>query len=251
MTPAPPSLGWNNARMAWGILLLTAAQAIVVLRFAGVPDIPLPRSNAPTSTVLLWTREQTEAAFMGVPGSRRDVLERDPADPFQSVAQRSLPKAQYRLAEWREPDRWLTNPPSMRPVPSQPATAPISLAPVAAPARVEARPAASRQTLVLPGGALASRAWLRPPVLPPWPGQESPGVTRLEVAVNPQGWLVVLRIGEGSGSRDADDAAIAALRNAMFSPLPGAPKRPSFDAAGLAWGTLAIAWGLPAPDTQP
>lgn len=250
MTPAPPSLGWNHSRMAWGILLLTAAQAVVVLRFAGVPDIPLPRSNTPSSTVLIWTPEQAEAAFTGVPGSRRDVLERDPGDPFQAVAHRSLPTPQYRLAEWREPDRWLTNPPSMRPVPSQQAAVPIGIAPVAPPSRVEARPAASRQTVVLAEGPLAGRTWWKPPVLPPWPGQESPGVTRFEAAVNPQGWLVLLRISDGSGSREADDAALAALRNAVFSPLPGAPKRPAFD-AGLAWGTLTVAWGLPAPAIEP
>ncbi len=247
MTPAQPTMGWTHGRMAWGILLLTAAQAVVVLRFAGVPDIPLPRSSAGSTTVLLWTREQSEAAFTGVPGARRDVLERDPADPFQVVAQRSLPAPQYRLAEWREPDRWLTNPPSMRPVPFPWATVPGALASVAIPARVDARPAASRQTVVLPGGGLAGRPWLQSPILPPWPGQESPGVTRLEVAVNPQGWLVVLRVAESSGSREADDAALAALRNAVFQPWPGAAKRPSFDTGGLTWGSLTIAWGLPTP----
>lgn len=246
MTPAQPPMGWANTTLGWGIVLLTAAQTVVVLRFAGVPEIPLPRSSARATTVLLWNREQVHAAFMGVPETRRDVLEQDVRDAFQSVAQRSLPAPQYRLAEWREPSRWLTNPPPVPPVSAAPAPISHESFPTLASApKTDARPAASRQTSILAGGALADRSWVKSPVIAPWRGPENPGVTRFEAAVNPQGWIVVLRVSEGSGSREADDAALAALRDSLLSPLPGAPKKPSFEAASMAWGTLAIHWGLP------
>jgi hypothetical protein len=245
MNPPGPTLGWSNARLAWSIVLLTAVQCAVVLRFGTVPEIPLPRSAPHGRTTLLWSTDQMEQAFVGVPRSRRDVLERDPGDAFQSVALRSVPAPEYRLAEWREPDRWLTNPPVLRPVDVARPALPDSSAASTPPPRVLARPAASQQTRMLLGGALSGRAWLKPPVLGPWPGPESPGVTRLEAAVNPQGWIVVLRVSDGSGSRDADDAALAAFRSALLVPEPGAPKRPSFDATRLAWGTVTVAWGLP------
>lgn len=243
-TAPPPPIGWTRLRLAVAILLLTTLQAVVVLRFSAVPDIPLPAHPPSSQTSLLWSPSHVESAFTGVPKARRDLLERDPDDPFQFVARRSIPKAEYQLAEFRDPTRWLTNPPPLQPVPlpsvpSQPTVLPNP--PLPAP---QALPIVPRRSLVLTGGPLAKRPWLKPPSIASWPGPDSPGTTRFEVAVNPQGWLVVLRISESSGSREADDLGRESLLPALFTPLPGAPKRPSFDAAQLTWGTLTIEWGL-------
>ena len=245
MTPAPPPpLGWTRPRMAAAIVVLTALQAVVVLRFSAVPDIPLPSHPPGAQTALLWSTDQVEAAFTGVPKARRDLLERDPEDPFQDVARRSIPKADYQLAEFRDPTRWLTNPPTIQPVPlPSPPTGPavVPNPPLPSP---QAHPIVPRRSLVLPGGPLAKRPWLQAPPLSSWPGPDSPGTTRFEAAVNPQGWIVVLRVSDSSGSREADDLGRESLLPALFAPLPGAPKRPSFDASQLTWGTITIEWGL-------
>lgn len=238
--------GWSSTSLATAIVVLTALQAAIVLRFGSVPEIPLYHLPSPGITTLLWDPRQVGAAFVGVPTARHDVLEQDPQDPFQAVARLSIPSAEYQLAEFRDPTRWLTNPPALRPpIIVEPASAatttPRSLPP---PLSADARPVASRATLVVRGGGLSRRAWLQEPVLGPWPGPDSPGTTRLEAGVNQQGWIVVLRVSESSGSAEADDRARKVILQSLFAPGPGAPKRPSFKAADLSWGTLSVEWGM-------
>ena len=237
--------GWHPRLLAAAIGVLTVVQSLVVLRWAAVPDIPLPIRPAEVSTTLLWSTRQVESAFVGVPRARRDMLERDPEDAFQSMARLSLHGAEYRPAEFREPDRWLTNPPSLPAIamgtPQPRSDAPEAFRP---PASVLARPATSRQTASSLGGTLASRRWLKAPVLGPWPGPETPGTTRIEVAVNRQGWFVLARVSESSGSREADDLACKSLHDALLTPEAGAPPRPRFGTEDLAWGTVSIEWGL-------
>ena len=246
MSTAPQNLGWPTSRLAFAIFFVTAFQAFVVLRFAQVPAIPLLARPPMAATTLLWDPAQVEAAFAGVPANRRDLLERDPSDAFQSIARRSVPKAEYRLAEFRDPARWLTNPPALDVV-GTPAPIPLPIPSPSTPERlgVTVPDATPSSTVVVTGGTLARRPWLKPPVLGPWQGTETPGTTRLEVAVNPQGWIVLLRVSESSGSREADDIACRAIRESLLSPAPGAAKRPAFSTQSLEWGTFTVEWASP------
>ncbi len=246
MKARPGDPGWPASRLAVAIVLLASLQAFVVLRLAHVPAIPLHAVNPIPRTTLLWHPAQIESAFAGVPANRRDLLERDPSDPFQSVAKRSSPKADYRLAEFREPTRWLTNPPSLPHIAAPPVPpSPLPSSPIAAHPPVSVPGASPGSTLVIPGQSLAQRRWLKPPVLGPWQGTEIPGTTRLDVAANPQGWIVLVRVSESSGSREADESARRAIKEALLSPEPNAARRPTFAANELQWGSFTVEWALP------
>ena len=172
----------------------------------------------------------------------------DAGDAFQQVALDSIPKAEYRLQEWQEPTRWLTNPAVLIPVRVRAveesereltaARPPVPATPV--------RSLVSRETLVESQGTSLKRGWKREPVLGPWTGSEVLGATRIDIAVNPQGWVVLAQVVESSGSREADELARQAVRAALMNTLPDAGKRPEFDAARLESGSVTVHWS-----TQP
>lgn len=244
MSAAAPNRGWPLPRIFLGIALLTAAQAAIVGWVGLVPGPPPARTATAPETTLLWDATHREIAFAGVPPSRLDTFARHPSDPFQSVASGSLPRTEYRLAEWREPLRWLTNPVVLNSVAAKaPPTPPrpISAArpPVPTP---EVRPLVATQTTVQVSDNAATRAWLKPPALGPWEGSELPGTTRIEAAVNPQGWIVMARVTESSGVKAADEQARQAVKAALFKPEPGAPRRPAIGSTNVAWTTITINW---------
>jgi len=214
MNPGTSASGWSVTRMGMLAALLTAVQFAVVVNVGRVPDAPPRVITGPAQTMLVLEEELVEQVFAGVPRSRLDVLAQDRNDAFQAVALGALPKAQYRLAEWREPTRWLG--------------------------------LVSTQTLLEVTGKAATRAWKVAPVLGPWTGSEVLGATRLDVAVNPQGWVVLIQVAESSGSKVADDVARQAVRQSLFHPVPGAKRRPEFGSTNLDWVSVAVQWS-----TQP
>lgn len=248
MNASSTSAGWSGPRIAVLIGVATIVQTAVVLQVGLVPDIPLKTTRPRGQVSMLWTTGQVEAAFEGVPGARLDVLERDGADAFQRVARQSVPPPEYRLAEWREPKRWLTNPVALPRVETASAvTMTHSLEAAHSPLPgVPTRPLVAEQTRVTVEGGLAGRPWRSRPVPGAWTGGETPGITRMEIAVNPQGWVVMAQVIESSGSKSADDAARRAVASALFAPVPGASRRPEFVLAQLEWGQVSVHWTLPA-----
>ncbi len=248
MNPGTPSSGWSATRMGLLAALLTGVQFAVVVNVGRVPDAPPRVITGPAQTMLVLEEELVKQAFAGVPRSRLDVLAQDRGDAFQAVALGALPKAQYRLAEWREPTRWLTNPVALPPVRVPSVTAASrELSAAKPPVPMSAvRGLVSTQTLMELSGKAATRAWKQAPVLGPWTGSEVLGATRLDVAVNPQGWVVLAQVAESSGSKEADEVARQALRQALFYPLPGAKRRPEFASTNLEWVSVVVQWS-----TQP
>jgi len=242
--PPAPDTGWSLPRMALLALVLTVVQAVLVVSVGRVPDLSQPIAARAGEAMLLLDAAQVENVFAGVPRSRLDVFGRDPGDAIQTVALRSLPRPEYRLAEWREPTRWLTNPatfPSVR----VPAVAAGDRELTAARPSVPASPVrslVSTQTLVEVRGRSGARTWKTPPTLGPWTGSELLGSTRLDVAVNPQGWVVLSQVTDSSGSKAADELALMAVRKAQFQPVPGAGRRPEFGSIQMEWVTVNVHW---------
>jgi TonB family protein len=235
-------------RMALLALCLTVVQAVLVVSVGRVPDLTRPIVRKSPEAMLVLDAAHVENLFAGVPRSRRDVFGRDPDDPIQAVALRSLPRPEYRVAEWREPTRWLTNPSTLQAV-RVPDVKPSALELTATRPRVPAtwvRSLVSTQTLIEVHGRSEARRWKLPPTLGPWTGSELLGSTRLDVAVNPQGSVVLSQVSESSGSRAADEQALEAVRKAQFQPVPGAGRRPEFGSTQVEWVTVNVHWA-----TQP
>jgi hypothetical protein len=234
-----------------GALILTVVQALVV---GSLGRVPVPKTRPPTAPIhasLVWDPSLVADLVSGIPRSRLDVFERDPGDPFQRIAISTLPPPQYRSAEWREPTRWLTNPVAwsgIRPNPVLPTIRSTDSTDSTRPRFPESgvRSLAPTNTVTEVIGDLALRAWNTPPVTRPWPGTELLGTTRLHVAVNPQGWIVLIEVAESCGSGEADDLARQTIRQALFKPLNPSSPRPEFETSILEWGTVLVHWS-----TQP
>lgn len=246
MTPEvpAPAFGWSRMRLGVLTVLLTAVQFVLVVNVGRVPGPP-PVLEPPRGEVtLVLDGEQAQVVQEGLPPARLDVFGRDREDAFQRVAFASVPKSEYRLREWVEPSRWLTNPTVLAPVrmPAVPdavrdlgsARPPTPPTPVAG--------LVARENLVEVEGAPRRRGWKVPPVLKPWAGTEPTGPTRLEVSVNPQGWVVLAQVSGGSGSREADEMARLAIRAALVEPVAGAGRKPEFEPEKLETGMVTVHW---------
>ncbi len=239
-----PRAGWSAGKLAWLAVACTAVQLVVVLRLGRVPRTVQGSLGTPPRSGWVWDAVGANAALSGGFGAHSDAFGDDPRDPFQAVARAAMSRPTYRFAEWTAPPRWLTNPPAWSMVGAVPAPVePRSPSAVRPPAPVGSTlPLVADRTTVGAEGGLASRAWDKAPEIGPWDGVELLGSTRLEVLVNPQGWVVLARIVESSGLRAADDTARRALSEARFRPLAGAAKRPGFAPDELTAGFVTVRW---------
>lgn len=243
-----PATGWSRGRLLLSAAALTVVQLLIVVNVGQVPDAPQPLRPDGGEEMLVLDAQQVAEVVAGLPQARLDVFGQDAGDAFQRVALDSIPKAEYRLQEWQEPSRWLTNPVAMVPVRARAAVELARELTAARPAMplTPVRSLVSRETLVESHGTPLERGWKKAPELGPWTGSEVLGATRIHVAVNPQGWVVLAQIVESSGSREADEVARRAVRAALMNPLPDAGRRPEFDAARLESGSVTVHWS-----TQP
>ncbi len=101
-------------------------------------------------------------------------------------------------------------------------------------------------------GDLAGRELLNPFELPPWPATDLLTNTIVELVLDDEGRAFSAKMLSGSGSRDADQFALAKARSARFHPLSRAASQPSSPStAGLAWGQLVFRWTtLPMPGSN-
>ncbi len=75
---------------------------------------------------------------------------------------------------------------------------------------------------------------------PAWTGQDSPQPTRIEFAVNRSGIVVTARTTLSSGSREADAAALAAVRTIRFRPRTASPGAGLLAPESLIWGLVTL-----------
>jgi TonB family protein len=75
---------------------------------------------------------------------------------------------------------------------------------------------------------------------PAWTGQDSPQPTRIEFAVNSAGIVVAARTTLSSGSREADAAALAAVRATRFQPRTSRPGADLLAPESLIWGLATL-----------
>jgi TonB family protein len=239
-----PSPGWTVGKLVWVSLLTTGLQAGIVLLLAQVSATGPGRRPEPVQWGWVWGGESGALVSGGGFGAQGEPFS-DIRDPFQRSARAALPRPQYQFAEWSAPARWLSNSPVVLAIPKAPAELPPRSLDVAQPRRESPLPTAllaSQTTVQVVGGGLADRAWERVPTPGSWEAADLPGTTRVAVRVNPQGWVITARVVSGSGSAAADEAARAAVAGAQFRPLPGAARRPGFQAADLVAGEVVIHW---------
>ena len=252
MTPeleiVPPLLsvsrGWPTSRIVWTAILCTVVQTGIVLGLGKMPRTVPTRWEPAGQMMWVWDAKSAATVLQGCVAAHPDAFGDDPRDPFQAVAARALPRPAYRFAQWSAPPQWLTNPPSapavlMDPVPVRPRS--YAVAKPALPAD-PLLTLISTQTFASVPGSLSARAWERAPRLGSWAGTEVLGSTRMEVLVNPQGWVVAAEVAESSGSRVADETARQSLLEARFRALPGTSRRPDFNPATLTRGAVLIQW---------
>lgn len=241
--------GWSSAKVVWFAVVCTVVQAVVVLRLARVPRTVPGGIADPPQSLWAWDAAGAGMALAGGFARHPDPFGDDPKDPFQAVARSAVPRTSYRFAEWTAPPQWLTNPLAMPVVPAVPGAVRgrDSLEGRPPVPRLPAAPLTAGRTTVAAETGLAARAWEKPPEIGPWEGVESPGDTRVELMVNPQGWVVLARVVESSGVRGADELARRALLEARLRPLPGAPRRPGFAASELSAGQVVVRWSSQVP----
>jgi TonB family protein len=96
------------------------------------------------------------------------------------------------------------------------------------------------------GGFPASRRLAPAPL---W-GGEGPGqATRIEFCVNPLGEIVAARVVRSSGSRPADAAALATVRECLFEPVAGARAADRLRPDALRWTLATVHPAIPTPTT--
>jgi TonB family protein len=101
---------------------------------------------------------------------------------------------------------------------------------------------AATQSVVQIEGDLAGRSLLS---LPPLPIQQHNDILTnsiVQAGVNPSGYPESARLLSGSGSKKADQAALAMAKAARFAPLPGLLAPGAVDRADLTWGKLIFQW---------
>ncbi len=242
--PPRPAGAWTGGKLLWFAVACTAVQLLVVVRLGRVPKTVRGSLGEAYRSGWAWDSSSSSAVLAGGFGAHPDAFADDPTDPFQSVARSALPRPTYRFAEWTAPARWLTNPPTVPGVTAVPAT--IATRPAEGvrptlPTR-PTLPIVADRTAVAVEGPMAARAWDKAPEIGTWDGVELLGSTRVEILVNPQGWIHVARVVESSGLRAADEAARRAVLEARLRALPGAPRRPGFGPGDLTGGIVTVRW---------
>lgn len=102
-----------------------------------------------------------------------------------------------------------------------------------------ARLAATRGSIELHAPSVLGNP-VRAAEVPPWNGPEAPQATRVEFAVNPDGAVVAARTTLSSGSREADSAALEAVRRLRFEARVRRTGLASLDPEPLVWAVATL-----------
>ena len=249
-TMPPPS--WTPTRRAVVSLVLAGVLAAGVAGLTRWPELPSPPPPGPARLHLDLGRDGTMASSF--------LLEADPtqfalSDPhgFSGAAGRALPRGDYELAEFTEPPTWLAVDPVARRAGSVP-----QLAAPPAPSRSEAVPVLeggppapallSGTSQATVRGGLVDRPLAAALDVPSWTSAEPLSATVVEIAVTPEGDVLLARAMVPCGMKAADDAAVALARTARFAPKGATPRTGDWATTELAWGELVFQWRVRAAE---
>ncbi len=251
MNPLPPEpMSWSRPRWWWTIGGLLAAQVLLVFLFSNRAPISVrPLSRTPVFRLVAATPAEEHV---------REVLAvRDPtlfalvnARGFSGAAWLQAPPAEYRPAPWTEPPRLLSLEASalgraFAQFIQTNLVATESLAgqsePLVIPPRILQELAAT-QSVVQMEGDLARRPLRFLPSLPLQQHNDILTNSIVQIGVNPSGYPESARLLSGSGSKKADQEALAIAKAARFAPLPGLPASGTVAGADLTWGKLFFQW---------
>lgn len=243
MAPAP---GWSSRQWLGLAALLAAIHAGGFWLIARFP--PGPRLDPAESFGLTWSPESLED-----PVSSPTRFALPEAGGFSGDAARALPPVVYGWGRTEPRASFLPADPSGANLGPAPATPPpptrsTQVAVIPPPTDTATRMSLTEAQVEILGG-LARRGLARPLKLASWTEGDSPQATRIEVAVNPWGEVLTARITVGSGSKNADLAALEAVRNARFQPLAQVGRSDLLQADPLVWGMVCI-HPVPAASTQ-
>lgn len=247
MQPAPPPSTWSRQRWTAAVIVIFALQAALVLLWADRSQ-QVARERKISTTFHLFPGVLTERQLS------RIFFAADPAlfalasaEGFSGPAWMQVSQREYHFPEWNEPPQWLGPDPAglgkiSTPDPerknllvAEKITLPSfqdSLAPAAIPPPVS--------TFHLEGDL----ARLQPksmPILPTLAKNEVLPPTRVEIAVDASGEVVVSRLASNSGSPE-EQLALKAIQSFQFE---SDPRRP------LTWGKVIFDWRTTPVETKP
>lgn len=251
-TSTMPPPGWTPTRRAVVSLVLAGVLAAGVAGLTRWPELPSPPPPGSARLHLDLGHDGAMASSF--------VLEADPtqfalSDPhgFSGAAERALPRGDYELAEFTEPPTWL----SVDPLARRAGRIPLLPAPPA-PSRNEAVPALEGEPpapALLPErsqatvrGGLVDRPLAVALDVPSWVSAEPLSATVVELAVTPEGDVLLARAVVPCGMKAADDAAVALARTARFAPKGETPRTGDLATTELAWGELVFQWRVRAAE---
>ena len=84
--------------------------------------------------------------------------------------------------------------------------------------------------------------------VPSWVSAEPLSATVVELAVTPEGDVLLARAVVPCGMKAADDAAVALARSARFAPKGETPRTGDLATTELAWGELVFHWRVRAAE---
>jgi len=242
---------WSLRRWACAVAMIFGLQVLLILWLAERgPARPRPVRSAPT--LKLATQGSSELLALDDP----TLFALPHQVGFSGPAWLEIPVLPDRPFEWSETPRWLTLPrldlattlsrfaetnsadappapsPTRRPELALAEVGPLPIAPALSSWRIEGELAARKLTLA-------------PSELPSWQAGDILTNSMVEALVDVEGWPVAIALLSGSGSKDADDFALAQTRKLRFESLSrtGAEQAKNRDPlAHLTWGALVFEW---------
>jgi TonB family protein len=246
--PPPTRSGWSRGRFLLAAALLFAAQAGGVL-LLGERARPSRFPAAPPMLVRLLAEPLDQETWS------RDVFAGDPA-VFPSSSPHGFAHQAWQLLRANDYPAPLLEPqpaflefaaagsgadlPPGAPVLLQtpfPWDSQSGLPPESVPAFPEAEASRPESFLRIEGG-LAGRQLEPPAVLPSWTNSFLVTNSVVQFAVNRSGQVISAVLLAGSGLKEADDSALAAVNLLRFRPLGGAAPELAWDTATLYWKTI-------------
>jgi TonB family protein len=248
---ASAPVAWTRFRWWSAILFVTVAQAGVIFWLSERKPIVARPAEAPTDFQLIADPPSGSALAEFLIVEDPTLFAMPSTRGFSGSAWMRAPGLRHRSADWTEPQRWLnvrveqlggdfaefvrTNVVGPRLLTEKPAPrlTPVALSPVPLPARSGFR---------LEGGLLG-RELLAPLEVPSIPHTDILSNTVVEVGVSPSGFVFsAVVLGDGSGSKVADQTALRLARSARFKPVGKTGDALLRGPAVLTWGRIVFHW---------
>lgn len=226
--------------------LIFLLQAFLLFRFSKFPaSPPLPPPN-PLRMELPRPTAFSQSLADEFPGADPTYLALPGRDAFSRMAERTIPRAEYKPNEYKEDAVWMKAAPEIRlpqiPAPQAPhlPIPPVRLTGERTASRL--LPAASWIETRMPGRKLAA------PLFPPsWTTTDVLRPTVVEVSVTAFGEVISARLVESNGLAVADEAAMELARRARFEALPSGTTLAGDRGDIVGWEWLVFHWHTRSP----